>query len=643
MYLADSHGAFRFLTCDLDAAKGDARADARALAQLLDDLAIPCVLTRSGPSDGRHVWIGLAEPADADLVRELAHLLRRLCPTLDLSPLTNPATGCVRPPGAPHRAGGRSSLLAGDLDTLLTPRVRLAHLHRLLAALRLRFPAPVPVTSQPREHSGSICTDSSGHPYLPGTRRELPAASRAALVSPVAAGVDGSALLRSVLLGAAAAHWHLSDIAQLADDAPSSPGLEHLRSAAGRPGQPRRPRSAVESGRLLTRQWARAVTHVATTTRHAGDDATFGARAHAVAQLVDDVQARAHATRGRWRLRGGPSLRRVLDVLCELVLEAVTGVVEADIRRIALMCGIGRETARTALLRLAEEGWIRQARPAEGPHAAYWALLSPTGAASPPRRDRDLVGGSLAVEATPAPDEASAQVSGLPAALSTGDPGRSRSQADPAPPGWSPPLLPRPLDSSGAGLRTSLLHLLTARREAQAHPLFTPTGLGHRPGQVWALLRENWPLPTSAVAEELGDSIDTAAADLDCLQEHGLLHHGPRGWLTTDSTMRDHLAAERGIEDLLTDRAARYTLERELWAWWQSEQEWMSAPRRTSGPRRAGAGQLQLLPHHHARPAHPRRSDGRCSWRTARRALLETGPSTGHGSPRARRGDHAPA
>ena len=130
---------------------------------------------------------------------------------------------------------------------------------------------------------------------------------------------------------------------------------------------------------MLRRQWRKAVQHVATTARQVGSDPTFDARADAITAHVRDVQARADATAGRWGTGAGPGDRRVLDVLCVLALQALCADLEADNRRVALLAGIGRETARTGLLRLARDGWIAQTQPAPGPHGAHWAL-TPSGA-----------------------------------------------------------------------------------------------------------------------------------------------------------------------------------------------------------------------------------------------------------------------
>ena len=102
---------------------------------MLDQAGIEHVICESGPTGGRHVWTALAESVDAETVATLARLARHVCPSLDLSPLSNAATGCVRPPGAPHRAGGRSTVLSGVLVALTSPTGTAEQVRRLVEAL----------------------------------------------------------------------------------------------------------------------------------------------------------------------------------------------------------------------------------------------------------------------------------------------------------------------------------------------------------------------------------------------------------------------------------------------------------------------------------------------------------------------------
>ncbi|MBW3069614.1 hypothetical protein GZ998_08880 [Actinomyces sp. 594] len=568
VYLAGADGRYRLLAFDLDA-KANAEVavrDAGMIAGLLSDVGLGAVVCESGPGGGRHVWTALDESVDADTVATLARLARHVCPSLDIAPLVNPATGCVRPPGAPHRSGGRSRVLSGDLSTLTNPTGTAEQVRRLIEALAQLVDDSEPTrTVDPRR---PLPVDDHARLYLPGPRRELPAASAAALHEDAACG-DASAVLWRVLIGAAAAHWHHADIAELVATAP---GLEHIRTYRDR--SQRRPRTRTDAQRVLRRQWDRAVRYVATSGRQVGDDPTFDARASATAALVRHVQSRADAAGGRWTHGGGPTDRRVLDVLCTLALQAVQTAVEADIRRLALLAGIGRETARTALLRLAADGWIAQVAGADGPHAATWAIDPPDDF------HRDL--------------------------------GAGRSQADPRPAG------------AGSAERTALLHSLTHRLTDAAHDLFTAGvgGLGHHAGNAYARTSTE-PQSTAELARQTGDSPAATARTLNKLVSAGVLKRSPQGWCRYRTDRRTAAARRAGVDGRLAQRARRYLIERELWAWWQAEDAWMRAPRRPGAKRRPARGQLTLVPETgtHAYGPHPRRADGRLDWRQARRVI----------------------
>lgn len=579
VYLAGTDRRFRLLGFDLDAktpgAAAAAARDADVIAGLLTDAGIEHVVCESGPSHGRHVWAALAESVDGETIATLARLTRHLCPTLDTSPLSNPDTGCVRPPGAPHRDGGRSTVLRGELSTLTAPSTTADQVRAVVEALaKLVDDAEPAGRIDPKR---PIPLDDHGRLYLPGPRRELTAGSAAALREDAASG-DASAVLWRILVGAAAARWRHADIAALVDQAP---GLEHVRTERDR--AQRRPRGRVSAARLLRRQWDKAVRFVATTSRQMGDDPTFDGRADAIATHVLELQARADVAAGRWTHGGGPADRRVLDVLCILALQALSASVEADTRRLALLAGVGRETARTALLRLASDGWIAHARAADGPHGAHWTID--------------------------------------PQAVIPSFPGTGRSQADPRPVG------------AGAAERSTLLASLSTRTADAAHDLFTlGPGLGFHAGNVYARTTRE-PLPADAIARTTGCTVDEARRVLDRLTHAGVLVLVRDGWHRRAADNRRAAAVQLDVDGRLQARAARYAVERELWAWWQAEETWMRAPRRTHPTRRPGPGQLALLPElgTNAYGAHPRTADGRADYRTAR-ALL-TGAATASTAP----------
>lgn len=569
VYLADGDRRFRILVFDLDAkiagAQAAAARDAETIVGLLHDVGLDAVVCESGPGGGRHVWVALVESVEAETVATLGRLTRHLCPTLDITPLTNPVTGCVRPPGAPHRAGGCSTVLSGDTRALTSPTGTRAQVVALVEHLAQLVDATEP-THTLDEHR-PVPVDEHGRLYLPGPRRPLPAASAAALYEDAACG-DASAVLWRVLLGAAAARWRYADIAALADH---SPGLEHVRTWRDR--GTRRPRSRTDAERVLRRQWDKAVRHVATSGRQIGDDPTFDARADAIAAHVRHIQTRADAAPGRWTRGGGPADRRILDALCLLGLQALQTCIEADIRRLALMTGLGRETARTALLRLADDGWITQAAAATGPHGATWSI-DPHDSF---HKDVDT----------------------------------ARSQADPRPEG------------AGAAERTTLLHTLTQHLHDATHDLFTHSpGLGPHAGNLYAKTTTQ-PQTLPQLARATGESPEALNQVLTTLTAIGVLQRDHIGWRRPRTDQRDRAAQRLGVDGRLTQRAHRYALERELWAWWQAEETWMRSPKRLHPKHRPGPGQLALLPGigTNTYGAHPRSPGGRADYRSARTIL----------------------
>jgi len=568
VYLTDAVGQFRLLAFDLDAAKGDPVADAATLCGWLETAGLPYVVAASGPGGGRHVWVGLAEAVEATVVDTLARLVRAQLPSLDIAPLANPVTGCVRPPGAPHRHGGTSIVLAGQLCALTAPVVTAADVGRLVDMLAAGHR---PQRSDPVELGTQLRVDGAGRLHLPGPRRDLPVASAAAL-GREGAGTDANTVLWTVLIGAAGARWRCADIAALADRAP---GLEHVRTQGQGPGRARRIRGGREARAVLARQWDRAVVWVATHPRAAiVEDPSFEPRAAGLVALVEHTQTRADAGPGRWSRPGGPADRRVLDALCALSLQGMCTVVEADIRRLGLVCGIGRETARTALGRLCGDGWISQVRPGEGRRAAFWKLPAPL--------------------STP---------SHLPA----------RSQA-----------VPRPL-GAGTADRSRWLLLLQTRLSAVAHDVFTPAGgLGHATAQVYAAL-SSAPTSTEELSRRLGYSVGELVSRLGVLRGLRLIEYSPTGWVLCRVDRREAVAQRLGVSGRLQDRTDRYGVERAAWAWWLTELAWMRAGRRTAASRRPGPEQLVLVDLPGAAPSlppHPRRADGRADFPAARHALL---------------------
>ena len=593
MHLADAAGAFRLLGFDLDAHRPDQRAaaaaDAERLAQLLDSVGIVHVVCASGPSGGRHVWVALDHRAEADLVASLARLARHVLPTLDISPLSNPATGCLRPPLSPHRDGGASTVIAGDVATLSAPSTtpeQVGALHAALAALvetaGLDEPAAMVALG--------VVLDSCGHPHLPGPARPLPAAAAAAAAT---CGSDASATAFAVLTGAARARWRHGDLAALVATAP---GLEHLRTTATPTGRrPRPSRGPASAAAVLARQWARAVAAVATSPRQAGEDPTFDARAGAVAALVRDVRAAAEASPTRWADNGGPADRRTLEVLALLTTQAVRGEVEVALRRLGELAGFSHECARLSLQRLAADGWVRCVRPAAGRNAPIWTITTPAAAT----RDADA-------KLTQA----------LPRATS-------------CPP--SPPADPAP--GVGSAERTALLADITTRLSGLVHDVFTHRALGLPAGNLYALTSATRPVSTTDLVKITGASRRVACDLLDALAARGLLATDGTTWWrpapVAGVDRRDVVAAalpdtaSGPVAGTLARWAEAHRLDQQVFDWWCAERAWQLAPRRPGAARRAIRGQLALIPEAgvHVYGPFPRRRDGTPNFAAARKTL----------------------
>ena len=563
VHLADTQGRFRLLCADLDAkpSADAAAADAVRLSSVLSDLGIQHLMCASGPTGGRHVWLGLRESVDAEMVSALAYLLKAWLPTLDVAPLVNPASGCVRPPGSPHRLGGVSQVIAGSARALTDATVTLAEVHALMSRIaeQVQLAAPSAASRQRRP-----VAEENGMPFLPGAKRPLSVHCGALLDTPPTG--DLSAVLWRVLCGAAAARWRFADIMAIAD----APGLEHARTLrAGASRVPRPARGSASTMAVLRRQWSRAVLTMADLPpgqSQEGTDTSFELRAEVVAAIVRTVQRRADATPGRWgRSRSGLAQRRILDALCLFHLQGVRAdEVEADIRRLALTCGLDRETARRSLLALAADGWISRTRNAAGRRGAYWTI-DPGGVV------HSRVCGVL-------------------------------SQADPRPPG------------TGPSLRIVLSNELADRLRASAHDAFaTAGGLGLEAGSLYGRLADR--LDTMKCSQLMGWSMDKTTRVLDRLGSAGLIEWRGYCWTRAIGEL-DRVAVDLGTDGFGRRRADLYSLERALWAWWRDELDAMRAMRRhlrcrVRGPLRQGV----------SAPAHPRHRDGKADFVAARHAL----------------------
>ena len=606
LYLA-REGIFRLLVFDLDAkvSRKEVDADLKTLERLLASAAIDYIVTRSGPTGGRHVWAAFPAGVDAELVMQLANGLSRVLPTLDVGPLANPATGCARPPGAPHRLGGYAELdspvAAADAEDILRRGNPVDRLHLLLGAL-----PPAARTAAVKAVANTRVTRCpDGAPKLTGTRRALsPGTDR--LLYHADPAEDASAVTWAILLRCAYARFSLADVEKLVDD-PAATGLEHIRSRRnGTAG--RSPRAARERRALLSRQWAKAVQHAADAPIPQTED---DGRVKAVTAAVEAVEAAAAACPWRWATPAGPADREALRALCLMALTCCSVVVSLDVRRWATLTGYARSTMAAAAHRLATDhtvdgpAWISLHIPAEGRLAATWRIHGPT-------PDPRWINGVVAAQ-MPTVDKSRTQ-------------GRQPAPLD--------GVNNHPLRSGVLGrLRDELVATVTRQLTTASHDVWTPRGgLGHTTQRTFAAIDEG-ASDVRTTSNLTGYSERTVRCHVRRLASCGLVTDSGGGRLLRGPNELDTVAEDLGVDGVGARRSRGHAIDRELHQWWLDEQAWRSTPAKLRLRRRTATYnplQQQIPVATNARVTYgpfPTRPTplgrGRADYRTARRRVRD--------------------
>ncbi len=551
IYLASSDHRFRLLVLDFDTSRfgaDQARADSDRLAAHLDDLGVHYLRAHSGPWGGQHIWLRLGENgADPAAVGELNRVLDQHYATFDTSPLSKPRMGVVRPPGAPHRDGGRAvpHLAGAELQQALE-RVSRGTTPEVVNWLLARHPHVEPATP-PEEHRRPRIIEDAAGPRLDRPRRPLPHRTAALLATVPSKGADRSALAYTILLSMARA-GHTLDDARAA--VATAPGLIRLREDADR-------------GRDDTeRQWSRALAGAATFTADPGQ-----APREPIDDDLDAIEHALAATTAHWGRRGGASDERILHALTALARTARTRVLDIDCRRLGQACALDASTVSRRLRVLAREGWVTLTTPSAGTRAARWTLNQP----------RDV-----GVETT-----------------------SHATQGEPAP-------------ASGPGL-TLLTH--------HAHDLWSPSrsgGLGAATARVHWFYRSGVASLTG-LSEKTGYGTEYIERALTRLHSTGLLSSKATG----EQLLRtlETVAQTRGVAGISARRAARHLVDRELFTWWNEEQQWRSTRGKKRGTRRTTSTGMLALPI--SAPARvrygrfPTRSNGRADYSTARAVVSQ--------------------
>ncbi|QHE73015.1 hypothetical protein GFS60_06666 (plasmid) [Rhodococcus sp. WAY2] len=373
IYLASSvDHRFRLLAFDFDSARlgaDQARSDSDRFAAHLDSLGVHYLRAHSGPAGGQHIWLRLsADGADSADVRELARVLKQHYATFDRSPLENPGSGVVRPPGAPHRNGGRSvPHLAGvELHQALN-RVSRGTTPEVVTWLLARHPHTPPIPRPTAATSATVRAtpirigDPETNPHLDRPRRLLSAATQELLSTAPGKRADRSAITHSIFLGMACAGHTLSDARTAAA---SAPGLVRLREDR-------------DNGRDdVARQWGRALQRAATFSYL--PDRTLPQEP--LDEDLDMIERALTVHAARFAQPGGESDERILYALISFARTARTRTLDIDCRRLAQRAGLAASTISRRLRVLAQTGWVTRTSAAAGTRAASWTLnLPPTG------------------------------------------------------------------------------------------------------------------------------------------------------------------------------------------------------------------------------------------------------------------------
>jgi DNA-binding IscR family transcriptional regulator len=561
--LADTEGRFRLLCFDFDAKDGDDAAeravdDCDALSKILGGLSIAHVVCQSSAGGGRHLWVGVRGSVAAEPVGRLAVAARANYRSLDHGMLLNPREGAARPPGAPHRDGSASRILRGRIESLTDPTTTAYDLSQATTALVSAAPVVRVEDSAP---SGPVDASHAAHRRL--------SKSGEAHMGTIRGGSNPSWTAFMCLLAAASAGWAQRDVEHAARTAP---GMEHYRTKNTGRGT-RRPRTTAEATARLERQWAKAqeiaaLHQVLPPVREPRDLAEL----EEIVTDVDDLLQRFRVNAGRWgNSEAAISQRTVLTALAYLTLHTGKRVVAASIRDLALLSGLGRTTAASALHALTKAGFIQPVRSHDGANAAEWKLTGHFSTAS------DTV--------------------------------RSQPIKNPRPP------------TELFTLRIALVDLVEARLMDQRHDLFTRAGLGHLAGQLWAGLAGRGSVTVESAAQLLGVSPRLAATVLSRLRQSKLLVRVKDVWVRSKQDLRNRAARVLGVLGTLAGRADRYAAEREVWAWWQAELSTMTA-KPSSRPRRTHVTSRPVfessVPGERVWPRYPRGFDARGDHRRAR-------------------------
>ncbi len=169
-----ARGRARVIALDFDAKHHGSDAVCADVGRVLGWLA-ECggrAVVDSSTSGGRHVLVPLApgQSAGVDELRPLLTLLAARLPTLDIVPMTNPATGCITVPGSACKEGSHR-ILHGDLDTAVDALIVGSH-PALLTRLGALLGGTAAAALTGGDTASTVATRSRGHAAAVATEIE---------------------------------------------------------------------------------------------------------------------------------------------------------------------------------------------------------------------------------------------------------------------------------------------------------------------------------------------------------------------------------------------------------------------------------------------------------------------------------------
>ena len=338
----------RCLALDFDVGAygiAQAAADAKAFAAAIRSCGGRVVEDWS-PTGGRHVYVPLQTPRSLEIVRRVMAGLSARYPSLDVTPMVNAATGCIRPPGAAHPRGGSQELITPVDEAVDTFRVR--NSDGVWAAFLSSLGA---LDYRPKSAKGAQLLVTAPHAHRHGGRVPLPAFYEAIARTgryDRRRYKSGSEARQAVLTSAYRKGWTLQEVAA------------ELRLGAWR-GLGRLYAKYARRGRLieaLAYDWETARGFVTGGSRADKSDTRGSSHAPPTVETSALQHARRWWTAMRaWERRhlddrAGQSDRQVLRSLVATSIRTRSRYVKAGVRSVALGTCLERTAAAESLRRL---------------------------------------------------------------------------------------------------------------------------------------------------------------------------------------------------------------------------------------------------------------------------------------------------